>query len=120
MKIPNPFREFWSHEPIWFGDEESAALIDLRSGREIGHYMHDGYGKWHLWVCLPYWRAWSIARNQPAGFTALAAFPRCWIWLFRAKSQEAAVRAIEHFAGRATEDRDARDEEGGAADCMSD
>ena len=91
--------QFWCDTPRWFGNEDAGFLHDMHKGRVLGVYMHDGYGKWDLWICLPYWRAWNVVRRQPAGFTSLAAFPYCWVWLFRAKSHAAAVSAIEALAG---------------------
>ena len=82
----------------WFGDEDQAVLVDAKSGRVVGQYMHDGFGKWDIMVCLSYLKAWRVLRREASGFAGLAPFPRCWLWLFRMKSHEGAVGVIEQFA----------------------
>jgi len=99
-------RLIWGHfggaSPAWFGDEDEAALIDLRSGRLIGHYEHDGDGKWSMRVCLGYWRALRTVWRQPARLIGLAGFPRVWVGVLRSESHDAAVETIEGFLGEVT------------------
>jgi hypothetical protein len=92
-----PLKVRMSPRPEWFGDEDNAALIDVRSGRVYGHYWHDGYGKWHPVVCLSHWRAWRVIRTQPAFFWGFASLTRCWVQMVRSKSRDGAEAAIEEF-----------------------
>lgn len=100
MTLMKAWRRLRTTHPWWIENEDEGVLVDLNSGRVIGRYLHDGYGKWEIDVCLPYWRAWRLIRTQPAAFVMLANFPRCWISLFRARSVESAQTAIERFAGK--------------------
>ena len=95
-----------SSHPVWYGDEDSAVLVNLRTGRVFGRWHHDGYGSWDVDVCLPYWRASSVIRSSPAWFAAFAGFPFCWVSLFRAKNQEGAEDAIYEFVGPVLIQRD--------------
>ena len=99
MSIFKSLKWFGSEEPAWFGDEYDGALIDLRSGRELGHYRNDGCGKWDLWVCVSYWQALRLLRRAPVGFVAFTAVPRCRLWMVRAKSRPDAMSGIEWAVG---------------------
>jgi len=98
MNLINRIGRWAKPIPWWFGDEDEAVCVDLRWGRVIGHYQHDGYGKWDVSVCLSYWRAWWAIRTQSAGFHSMAAFPRCWVWFFRSKSRAGAEAAVNEYA----------------------
>ena len=106
MNIGLWFARWRSSHPLWYGDEDSAVLINLKSGRAVGRYHHDGHGKWEVDVCLPYWRALRLILTQPAWFAAAAAFPFCWVSILRSKSQEGAQASVENFAGLFLVERD--------------
>ena len=84
----------------WYGDEDRAALINVNSGEVVGLYRHDGHGKWDMFLCVPYWKAWTILRSQIAGLNGFARMPKCWLWVFRTKSHAGAIACIEQLTGR--------------------
>lgn len=110
MSIIKAWRRTKTKSAQWFGDEDEGGLIELGSGRVLGHYWHDGYGKWDIRVCLTYGRAWRTIRRQPAGWAGFAAFPYGWVWLFRAKSFEDALSEIAELAGLVIIERDDPDD----------
>lgn len=85
--------------PQWFGDEDGAALVDLGTGRLLGEFSHDGYGKYDIWLYASPLRAWWILRHAPGGMASWSPFPRCCIWLVRLKDPDEAAAEIEFFSG---------------------
>ena len=83
----------------WYGDEDSAALVDLSTGHVLGQFAHDGHGKYHIWLYATLWRAWWILRNAPGGIASWSPFPRICVWLLRVKDEDQARAEIEVFSG---------------------
>jgi len=87
---------------IWSGDEETASLLDFMPGYVVGHYWHDGYGKWDAFVCLPLLQAWRASRSDCGiGILGVARFPRFWVPLRTVRCAEHAIAQIEQLCGEA-------------------
>jgi hypothetical protein len=83
----------------WFGDEEGAALISARTGRTLGYFSHDGYGKYEIILCVSYWRAVRLIWAGHASLIGPAGLVWCSLSVFRAKSPESAAHVIEELTG---------------------
>ncbi|MBO9499549.1 MAG: hypothetical protein J7483_08850 [Novosphingobium sp.] len=92
--------KFWQRttRTTWVGDEDSANLVDMSSGRVIASFTLC-FDKWEMCACLPLWRAWAI--NAGLDLPRVGRFKGLthrWVFFPPAFSAREAIRFLNLFS----------------------